>query len=314
MSSPSAEINEPPQEGLPSAEINESPQEGSSNSPQVGLNNSPQEGSSNSPQVGLTNSPQGDETKVLSEDIYYNSQLKKVYNNWNDLQSLLNKYLIVFVTACITSVTIGIVFSISDENTMGSLSKKIISNQPDTVDDLNKEEQGIPWSHKDSNFNEDGLDKIANHEKNFREPLCFMKKLAKNTKTTLIFVAIWSIIFSCLIIYVTVYSIIIAASTASTASDDDDYRILIKWLFICPAISIVIALVYTYQINIVPNIVEKKNLHFKDKVPLSNLVEDENKKVCCRVTVKRIELNQKEMTAIELTLKGLTTTTLTVQN
>ncbi|CAG8569312.1 15579_t:CDS:1 [Dentiscutata heterogama] len=272
---------------------------------------SPQEGSNNSPQH---ENSEENETKVSLEDKYYNSQLKKEFNNWSNLQSSLNKYFIVYVTACITSITIGIVFSISDNNTMGSLSKKIISvvisglggtvtllggllsfknlfakNQSDTVDNLNKEEQklDIPWplALKDSDFKKNKLVKMFKHEKEFRTPLYFMKMLAENTKTTLIFVAIWNIIFSCLIIYVNVYSIIITAS----GEDNDDYRTLIKWLFVCPITSVAFAFVYAYQIKInVPNIVEeeeKEDLHFKDKIPLRMLVVTKNreKNKCCEL-------------------------------
>ncbi|KAF0430276.1 hypothetical protein F8M41_005557 [Gigaspora margarita] len=202
-----------------------------------------------------------------------------------------------------------------------------------------------------------------------------MRRIAKNTKTALIFVSIWSLIFSCLLIYVTIYSIIIAAS----GEDNDDYKTLIKWLFICPGIGVFLALIYVYQIKVnVPDTVEKeKDLKFKDEIPLRKLVvedkceccdiftccniftccecynvfihyciliwkqfwklivgltlglffglvwfapyesererenerDEEDKAICCRVKimVKRIELNQEEMTAIGRTLNGLPT-------
>ncbi|KAF0430275.1 hypothetical protein F8M41_005556 [Gigaspora margarita] len=120
-----------------------------------------------SPQVKIEIS-ENNETKDSSEDKYYFNQLKEVYNDWKKLQSSYNNNFVVFVAACITSVTIGIVFSISDPNTMGSLSKKIISavisglggtatllggllslktffakNPPDAVEDSNKEEQEL---------------------------------------------------------------------------------------------------------------------------------------------------------------------------
>ncbi|CAG8794907.1 21502_t:CDS:1 [Cetraspora pellucida] len=327
------------------------------------------------------------------EEKYYMIQLRKVFNDLMELQSLSNKNFVYYITICIISLTVGVALSISDKNSMASLSSKILSTsisgiggtttlfanifslkkfftrkKLDTVDKLNKEEQeyksdaidildkeqvnksntidisnneqesDIPRRYSSWNLERRKIDIIIGYEKKDREQFYFMKKLFKNAEITFIVASIWIIIFSCLMIYLAIYSI---ATLANEASENDEYyktyKDLSNCLFIFSVISIIFSLTYIYQIKIrTPKIVEKKKVYYESKIPLSYLNLDEtiqfyhylnifmkgfyiiilgsigfitskkdkngNEKI---LTVRRIVLNQTEMESIKRLLHGL---------
>ncbi|CAG8465592.1 2098_t:CDS:2 [Dentiscutata heterogama] len=211
---------------------------------------------------------------------HYNTQLQKAYNALKKLQS---SFLVISGLGGTVSLLGGLL----------SVKNIFTWNEPDTVNNTNE-------NNKESNVSEHPRDwiserrntgNISNYEKHHRRQYYYIRHLVNNVKITSMFVSIWIIIFSCLMIYVFIYSIIItsASSASSTSSiptssanitsassandDNDDYRTLIKWLFICPSISILFALIYTCQITItIPSIVEDKKLHYLDKFPLMLLI------------------------------------------
>ncbi|CAG8459092.1 5344_t:CDS:2 [Dentiscutata erythropus] len=129
------------------------------------------------------------------EEKYYVIQLKKVFDDLMDLQSLLDKNFISYITVCVISLTVGVVFSVSDKDSMKSLSSKVLSttisgiggittlfanqvllknlftrNKLNTVDDLNKEQEDKPDTadklNKEQENKPDTADKLTADKSN----------------------------------------------------------------------------------------------------------------------------------------------------